>query len=772
MRIGWFSPVSTQTGIATYTQGVLDEMRALFPRDDVDVTVYHPPTTDRVLKMPYPTIELSPALLRSDFHALFDVAVYHLGNNEKNHKEIYDALLVHPGIVVMHDYVYQHYLAGKTVRDGFVGPGYGNLAFDLGGPEAFRFVNAGQVLRCDHGQVVYVPWESDWSVQVPFCDVLARLGTGAVVHSDYARQGLGADYPGTVTRLFMPRPTVPEALERPIQTAPGVPIHLVFCGHIGSTKGLSLLTAAFRQDARLRDAFRVTVAGFASDPDFLSEFQEELRENNLQTVFDLRIGLGKKDFEAVLASADVFFNLRFPNTEGASLSLAEQLAFGRPIIAYPTGCFAEIPEDAAYFLNRIGDDAELAEVLLRIDRERDDLSKRGAAARAAVADQTPGRYAQDLVTELRGHLPTMSRRAALARARRDGKDLPPVPDSDTEWMEAFVQSRRLITGLFDGRPHLPSTFFEADAEDKGRVLALNILSSRISDAQCRKLGTFIHQLDLLDAYDVIGRLISLSTLANRQTPLVASYLNRLCVPDFDVTLWEVIAMLGPMCAVPIALQALDIAVDNPEQLVFEARQKGFRHVILRLMEEQTSYPLTATDIAPLVAFLSRVETSNVLKLKPVVPGTNLLPDMRDGDQMTLRTGCHSVEESGLWTRDASATIYFHMAKDHPAEEVSGVSSLFAPGILKDTDVTYALCDEVTGKTWKTTVTHEVQSSESDAGARPAVKQNVPWHIETDGVSGPLRLTVSIDRTSVPSKFDPLIPDQRELGVLLQSLSVR
>ncbi|MDZ4313154.1 MAG: hypothetical protein U1A24_21640, partial [Cypionkella sp.] len=82
IRVAWFSPISTQTGIAQYSRNVLEEVQRLMPKDRIEVIVFHPATSDTVVEMPYPTIELSDSLIRSDLPALYDIAIYHLGNNE------------------------------------------------------------------------------------------------------------------------------------------------------------------------------------------------------------------------------------------------------------------------------------------------------------------------------------------------------------------------------------------------------------------------------------------------------------------------------------------------------------------------------------------------------------------------------------------------------------------------------------------------------------------------------------------------------------------
>src|SRR5271169_1350348 len=48
-----------------------------------------------------------------------DVWLYHLGNNQL-HREIYQRALLHPGVVVLHDGVLQHFFLGSLKEDEYV----------------------------------------------------------------------------------------------------------------------------------------------------------------------------------------------------------------------------------------------------------------------------------------------------------------------------------------------------------------------------------------------------------------------------------------------------------------------------------------------------------------------------------------------------------------------------------------------------------------------------------------------------------------------------
>ena len=96
MRVAYFSPMPPEaSGIADYSALLVPALR-----EHVDLTV-----VKRGTKRPP----------RGS-----DLAVYHIGNNPDAHGWILDALRRVPGLVVLHDFVLHHLVAGVTIgrRDG------------------------------------------------------------------------------------------------------------------------------------------------------------------------------------------------------------------------------------------------------------------------------------------------------------------------------------------------------------------------------------------------------------------------------------------------------------------------------------------------------------------------------------------------------------------------------------------------------------------------------------------------------------------------------
>src|SRR5207249_1781291 len=109
-----------------------------------------------------------------------DVGLYHVGNDPEAHGWIVDALRRRPGVVVLHDFVLHHLVAGLTIgrKDG-----HGYLAAmerDAGIP--------GRLLA--HGVLdgrVSPPWETRPD-EFPLAGEVLANATGLIVHSHYVAE--------------------------------------------------------------------------------------------------------------------------------------------------------------------------------------------------------------------------------------------------------------------------------------------------------------------------------------------------------------------------------------------------------------------------------------------------------------------------------------------------------------------------------------------------------------------------------------------------------
>lgn len=754
MRLAWICPISSRTGVGSYAQSVL---RALVRRPGLEVVVLHPPCPEHErLPMPCPTLPLSDALIASDLPALFDLMLYHLGNNDRHHGMILRALMAHPGPVVLHDHVYQHMLAGLHHDGTAPAPGFGALIHAVSGASGFDYLAASGVLRASKA-VSYVPWESAWAAQVPLSDVLARLATGVITHSDFAAKAIGDAYPGSALTLFMPRPDVPVD---PPDRAPGqtTRLRLAATGHIGPTKGLELLIDALASAPDLTERFSVTIAGHAGDATYMQTLETRISAQGLGDTIRILPDPDAAGFAAVMQEADLFLNLRRPNTEGASLSLAEQLASGRPVIVQNSGCFAEMPTKCGWHLPARADSAALADTLRAIARDPRDIARRGAAAARHMGPRSATDYAGKLATFLYAGQARLMRRAATIRDRARQPD-----PQDAPWHTTYIQVRGLMTGILQGRGLLPPDLWSYPEADIGHYVALNLLNCTMSPPDCAALGQALQQGGSLKATARLGLLRQLLARATDTPGDVLHPLSDLALPVTDVALWRGILCLPAETALPMALQALGqrTGPDALTHLVDLAQRNGLGRTVLTHLDSRGDPLLDRADMAAIRTLLQDPDALSFAALLPLAPGADLVQVAQGSDAQSLQfDGFHPPEDAGIWTARPKAVIRLHPDPDHPVTTLTGAAALLEAALNdQDQTVTVTVLEETTGR-------RESWSDTRSKGANPVFD----WVLPLPRFTGPLRIELTLPACHRPRALGAS-PDPRPLGLMLRSLRI-
>jgi glycosyltransferase involved in cell wall biosynthesis len=263
-----------------------------------------------------------------------DVALYHVGNDPDAHGWIVDALRRRPGVVVLHDFVLHHLVAGMTVgrRDGH---GY------LDAMEREHGV-VGRLLA--HGVLdKRLPplWESR-PEEFPLPWFVLDGATGLVVHSTTVRDRVrAASYERPIAVVPHPAWPVPDVNAERVAAGP-----VVGCfGVLNASKRIPELLRAF---AVLRpthpDATLLLVGPTAPGFDLDRRLQRlGLDEDGLvreQWVDETRLW-------RLLAGVDVCVNLRHPTMGETSGSVIRALSLGKPLVVSDVGWFSELPDEVA-----------------------------------------------------------------------------------------------------------------------------------------------------------------------------------------------------------------------------------------------------------------------------------------------------------------------------------------------------------------------------------------------------------------------------------------
>jgi glycosyltransferase involved in cell wall biosynthesis len=302
VRVAYYSPLPPErSGIADYSALLLPALQQL-----VEVEVVRRGRTRPVAA---------------------DVALYHVGNDPEAHSWIVDALRRRPGVVVLHEFVLHHLVAGLTIgrKDG---PAY------LAAMERDAGV-AGRLLA--HGVLdgrVLPPWETR-PEEFPLAGEVLASATALIVHSRFVEEQARVAFDGPVWRIPHPAWPMPDVAPADVE---GRPLFGCF-GHLNASKRVPQLLEAFAAVRRRHPNAKLLLVGPAS-PRFDAQRLVGDGVERIDYVDEGRLW-------SLMAACDACISLRAPTMGETSGSVIRALSLRRPLVVSDLGWFAELPDGVA-----------------------------------------------------------------------------------------------------------------------------------------------------------------------------------------------------------------------------------------------------------------------------------------------------------------------------------------------------------------------------------------------------------------------------------------
>lgn len=264
------------------------------------------------------------------------VDLYHVGNHPESHDWIVRALKRRPGIVVLHELVLHHLVAGMTLRRGD----------PRGYVEAMRKEAGSEGVMLAWGViegVVPALWEAQ-PERFPLTDWVLADATGVIAHSRFVEERVRErGFTGPVWRI--PHPAWPVPVDGPSERVTEGPVIGCF-GHLGPSKRLPQLLEAFAHVRRTVPSAMLVLAGAVSPriglQDRLSRLGLEL--GSAVVVLDY---VGEERLWALIRGSDVCVNLRSPTMGETSGMVLRALSVGKPVVVSDVGWFSELPGTVA-----------------------------------------------------------------------------------------------------------------------------------------------------------------------------------------------------------------------------------------------------------------------------------------------------------------------------------------------------------------------------------------------------------------------------------------
>jgi glycosyltransferase involved in cell wall biosynthesis len=347
-----------------------------------------------------------------------DVALYHVGNNSDAHGWIVEALRRRPGIVVLHDVVLHHLVAGMTVARGRPDDYLDAMQDDEG--------IVGRLLA--HGVVdgLLPPLWKDRAADFPLTMSVVEPATGLIVHSRFAENWVRElGFTGPVWRIPMPAWQVPAAT-----AATKRPDVVIGCfGHMNTAKRIPQLLDAFAALLVRRPEAQLILAGSEAPGLHVDELLAARRLSDAVVRHDY---LEEETLWQLIAESDVLVNLRWPTMGETSAMVVRALSLGKPLVVSDVGWFSELPDDVAVKIPV--DERETEALVQELERLAADPAQRERMGKAAAdwarrehdLDRTADLYVAALEESLAG---TEVERAVLGDVANAAADLGVDPDA-------------------------------------------------------------------------------------------------------------------------------------------------------------------------------------------------------------------------------------------------------------------------------------------------------------------------------------------------------
>lgn len=378
MRIAWFTPLSTKSGISRYSKSVTDQ---LIKYADVDIWLSkREDLLPTELKKVYfqPTGDLSQ--LKD-----YDFIVYNLGDNLEFHKDIYEISKKFSGIIILHDLVMHHFFAGYYIEHIKNAHAYARAMEQYYG-EKGKNIAIDSVYRR-----IKPVWETEEVANYPLFEKGIEGAMGIILHSHNNIEHVKQNFLGPLTVIYHPFYSQCGSqdygkVDRAILDLPKDKIIIVTIGYVNPNKRIDKVIEVLGEDKELAEKIIYVVIGpYKHNTVYLSDIESLIKKYKLENVVKI-IGYQQEDMlHAYMSNADAFINLRMPAMESASWSVIEEMYYGKPVIVSNTGFFSEIPEDC---LIKIGMDNErfgLHNALNRLIYDKE-IGKIGKKARQFVIE--------------------------------------------------------------------------------------------------------------------------------------------------------------------------------------------------------------------------------------------------------------------------------------------------------------------------------------------------------------------------------------------------
>ena len=371
-----------------------------------------------------------------------DVTFYQMGNDPRYHYSIWRLSQQHPGIVILHDLMLQHFFSGLLFHGlGFSRRNYLELM------ERYHGAN-GRVLAESHLHGLL--GTEELGQQCPLTGAATENALAVIVHSEAALHLVPREIPAAFLPLCVGAPSPPE---RPAQKADSEVYRISLFGFLGPNRRLPALLRALASFAQ-RDRFRLDIYGTIEGAE---KIQQLICRFGLSDRVTMHGFVRHEELDEALRRTDLVANLRNPSMGEASGSQLHLWQYALPSLVTQSAWYATLPENTVAFVRPEQETEDIQAHLAAFLKDPEKYRELGRNGCSHVArNHSMETYGQSLL-EVAKRVPEFrSRWIARDLARRAASAMSAWCDSST--MDAFLpRVAEQIAKLAAGKPRYASS---------------------------------------------------------------------------------------------------------------------------------------------------------------------------------------------------------------------------------------------------------------------------------------------------------------------------
>ncbi|HZX10658.1 MAG TPA: glycosyltransferase family 4 protein [Acidobacteriota bacterium] len=343
MRIAYFSPLNpVKSGISDYSEEILPFLNSYF-----DIDLFIDPSWEPENSEIRNKFNIIPFNTESFDSSKYDEIVYHMGNDYKAHKFIYESLMKYPGIVVLHDLVLQGFYAERydETRD------FDSYKRLLVKNYKQKGVQIAERVRLKLPNQI---WESEKAIDYPLNEEVLKAAKAVVVHSEFVKDRVCLKTDNPVTKInqhgYINKKFDVENTRKNLGLEKK-DILICSAGFINKNKRYERILSALSEIKEFR--FKYLIAG---------KDRGRLLDNYLNGTESYIIKLGHlpiEKVEEILNASDICINLRYPTMGESSASLLRMMGYAKPTLITDYGSYAEFPDYCAVKISPDIDEKEM-----------------------------------------------------------------------------------------------------------------------------------------------------------------------------------------------------------------------------------------------------------------------------------------------------------------------------------------------------------------------------------------------------------------------------